>query len=152
MRVLARLAAVLAIVTMSGCQETGGIPSHGGSGPRAIEEVPMLRTDSGTYRRGAQVTVRFTNRTNATMSYNLCRSRLERRNDEGDWVVSRSNLADGCTAEDRTLRPGQSVTYIFRIGDTTRAGLHRVSADLAEIVARSKYVAVSNTFMVTRDD
>ena len=93
--------------------------------------------------------VRFTNRTNAALAFSPCRLRLERRNSDGDWVLSKSSLFDPCNAEDRTLRPGQSVTYSFRID---MAGTQRISVDLGFMVGYSRYVAVSNTFVVARSD
>ena len=150
MRMRASLVAIVATLTMSGCEQPGGLQVRDGpAGPRAIEEVPMLTTNAANYERGAQAVVRFTNRTNASLEFSPCRLRLERRNTEGDWVISKSALFEPCNAEDRTLRPGQSVTYSFRI---EMAGTQRISADLGFMVGYSRYVAISNTFVVARSD
>ena len=149
MRMRASLVAIVAMVTMSGCEQPGGLQGSGPSGPKAIEETPMLTTNAANYQTGAQATVRFTNRTNTSLAFSPCRLRLELRNTDGDWVVSKESLFERCTAEDRTLRPGQSVTYSFRIA---RPGTQRISVDLGTMVGYSRIVAVSNTFVVPRSD
>jgi len=150
MRMRASLVAIVAAVTMAGCEQPGPQIGGGPSGPKSIEEVEMLRTDRPSYDRGGPVTVRFTNRLNLTVTHSLCRSRLERRNNEGDWVGARSSLSDMCTAEERTLRPGQSVTYSFRMEG--QSGTYRVLTDLGQMGGISRVVAISNLFTLTRQD
>jgi len=151
MRMRASLAAIVAAVTMSGCEQTGPQLGGGPSGPKSIEEVEMLRTDAPSYDRGGAVTVRFTNRLNVALAHSLCRTRLERRNNEGDWVGARSSLTENCRGDERTVRPGQSVTYSFRIDGGT-AGTYRVLTDLGQMSGISTVVAISNLFTVTRQD
>jgi len=151
MRMRASLVAIVAAVTMSGCEQTGGQIGGGPSGPKSIEEVEMLRTDATNYDRAGPINVRFTNRLNVTVSHSLCRSRLERRNNEGDWVGARSSLADACTGDERMLRPGQSVTYSLQV-DRGTAGTYRVATDLGQMGGISRVLAISNPFTVTRQD
>ena len=150
MRMRASFVAIVGLVTMSGCEQPGPVLGGGPSGPKSIEEVEMLRTDRANYERAGPITLRFTNRLNVAFGYNLCLSRLERRNGDGDWVGARSSLTDGCIAEQRTLRPGQSVTYSFKIEG--QAGTFRVANDLGQMGGISRVVAISNPFTVTRQD
>lgn len=113
----------------------------------------LMTTDAREYANGSVVTVRFTNRSGRALGYNLCRARLERLDGEGEWRPALTTLGEVCTAEIRTLRPGQAVTYSFRAEPKgpRAAGDFRISADLEDLQARTSFVAVSNTFRLTRN-
>jgi hypothetical protein len=147
------LLSLIALMAAAGCQQSGS--SAGGAAPdiaydpnspggRIVES--LLVTDAASYVSGGPAAVRITNRTGRSVGYNLCRSRLERRGDDDVWRQTMGSLAEACTAELRTLRPGQSATYSFRIATTSRPGQYRISTDLEDLQARLRFIAVSNTF------
>ena len=153
-----RLRVLLALVgaaAISGCQQPGaGGPDSGiaydpnsPGGPI----VSMLATNAAAYARGAPISVRLTNRTGQSVGYNLCRARLERRGDDDVWRPMTESLSEPCTAELRTLRPGQSVTYTFRSAPRARPGQYRISTDLQDLSARLRFIGVSNTFALSSD-
>jgi hypothetical protein len=81
----------------------------------------------------------------------LCRARLE-RSESDVWQPIMASLAQMCTAEIRTLRPGQGVTYTFLPeGSSIRRGDYRIAADLEDVQARTRLLAVSNTFRIARE-
>lgn len=144
MRALAVLAAVIA---MSGCSQPGtsGYGYEGASNVPIVEK--LITTDAEEYRTGGLVTVRLTNRLGRSIGYNLCRSRVERLDVEsGEWGAAVRSLAEMCTAEIRTLGPGQAVTYSFKLTVKPQPGRFRVSTDLDDLQARSRLIAVSNIF------
>jgi len=150
--------AAVAIVAMAACNQGGGAGSdygsygaHRRSGMNIADN--LMNTDAREYVTGSIVTVRLTNRSGRALGYNLCRARLERLDGEGEWRPALTTLAEVCTAEIRTLRPGQAVTYSFRAAPQgrSRSGDYRVSADLEDLQAQTRFVAVSNTFRLTRD-
>jgi len=151
MRALAILAAVIA---MSGCSQ----PGTPGSGYEGGSNVPiadtLITTDAQEYRPGDLITIRLTNRLGRSIGYNLCRSRVERLDVEnGEWGAAVRSLAEMCTAEIRTLGPGQAVTYSFRLTvNLRRPGRFRVSTDLDDRQARTRLIAVSNTFFLAGSD
>lgn len=152
---------VVTIVAITACNQTGGAGydgyDHRGyrndrrSGVNIADT--LMTTDAPEYVSGGVVTVRLTNRFGRPLGYNLCRSRLERRDGEGEWRPALQTLAEVCTAEIRTLRPGQWVTYSFKPAPQGRrgSGEFRVSADLEDLQAQTRFVAVSNAFKLTRD-
>lgn len=148
------LLAVIAIMSVSACQQ-GGPPTDSGiaydpnspGGP----VVRLLATDAASYARGAPVSVRLTNSTGRSVGHNLCRARLERRDDDDVWRPMMDSLAEACTTELRTLRPGQSVIYSFRTAPSARPGQYRISADLEDLTARLRFIGVSNTFSLSDD-
>lgn len=146
---------LVAIIAMSGCNQFGGGAYYPGTQSGAATPVvdTLLTTDAREYAMGAIVTVRFANRLGRALGYNLCRARLERFDADSQWSTVRTTLADVCTAEIRTLRPGQAVTYAFKAEPEGRwrAGDYRISADLEDLQARTRFAAVSNTFRLTRD-
>ena len=139
---------LIAIVAVSGCHQAGV------SGPLGPDSEPpsLMTTDRATYSGGSQVAFRLTNRTGAAFGYNLCNSRLERRDGEGDWRAVMGSLAEMCTAELRTLLPGQSVTYAFKTQPKFRPGSYRIVADLHDPRRNSRFAAVSNTFTISHDN
>lgn len=143
MRALAVLASVIA---MSGCSQPGtsGYGYEGASNVPVVEK--LITTDAQEYRAGSLVTLRLTNRLGRSIGYNLCRSRVERLDVEsGEWGAVRST-AELCTAEIRTLAPGQSVTHSFQLTVKPQPGRFRVSTALDDLQARSRVIAVSNIF------
>jgi hypothetical protein len=147
MRCSIKIAIVLAL---AGC-ETGGHhrePYTGGAAyPHAMQ---MISTGGRTYRVGAPVSIRLTNTTDRAVGYNLCRAKLERSHD-GDWQEIMPSLGEVCTAELRSLRPGQSATFVFRTPAGARGGDYRVRAFLEDQRAPRSIEAISNMFMLQRD-
>ena len=111
----------------------------------------MIDTDAPSYAMGARVAFRLVNRTGRTVRYNLCRSSLERLNTEGDWRQARETLADTCTADLRTLAPGQIAEFAFNADTRRQPGEYRVRTTLEGIGDGARLDVVSNRFMLTRD-
>lgn len=155
--ILPRVLLLLMVVVAAGCEGQGGAPVDSGisydpnsPGGRIVQ---LLATDASTYEKGAPISVRLANRTGRSVGYNLCRSRLERRDDDGVWRLMMDGLADACTAELRMLRPAQSITYTFRSSPSARPGQHyRISTDLQDLTARLRFIGVSNTFSLSGTD
>ena len=152
-----RVLLLVMVAAAAGCEGQGGAPVDSGisydpNSPGG-QIVQLLTTDASTYDQGASITVRLANRTGRSLGYNLCRSRLERENDDGAWQLMMDGLADACTAELRTLRPGQSFAYTFRSAPSARPGQHyRISTDLQDLPARLRFIGVSNTCSLTGPD
>ncbi len=138
---------LIAIAALSGC-ETG---ATGGYDPALQDRAghTLIVTDASEYQSGATVRMRLTNKTGRRVTYNLCRSRIERGNDD-DWRPVQTSLGEACTAELRTLSPGQSVTYAFKL-PTLRRGAYRIATDLDDPQGRARIVATSNTFALAGD-
>jgi len=148
------MAVIAAIMAASACSQPGGSASSygygGDSNVRVVEN--LLRVDGEEYGVTGLVTVHLTNRLGRAVGYNLCRSRLERFDRESDsWGVAVRSLAELCTAEIRTLGPGQAVTYSFRPTMKSQRGALRVSTDLQDLHARIPLIAVSNSFLLSAD-
>jgi len=146
--VLRALVSVAALLAATACEHTG---SQGDYQAQSTDFPVMMQTDAASYEGSAPVTVRLTNRTGRRVGYNLCRSRLERLNDEGDWRETHSTLAEVCTAELRGLAPGQSATYSFRTDPRSRRGQYRIRTALDDPQQRGRLDVVSNPFTVTRN-
>ena len=144
------LTIIVAIIAMAGCNQ----PGAPGSGYQRGAQVPvvetLLSTDAQEYVIGKPITVRFTNRLGRALGYNLCRARLE-RSESDVWQPIMATLGQVCTAELRTLRPGQGVTYTFSPEVSIRRGDYRIVADLQDLQARAPLVAASNTFRISRE-
>ena len=147
---LRTLVSVAALLAATACEHTG---SQGDYPQGQSTDLPvMMQTDTTSYESSAPVTVRLTNRTGRRVEYNLCRSRLERLNDEGgDWRETNSTLAEMCTAELRALAPGQSATYSFRTSASSRRGQYRIRTTFDDPQQRGRLDVVSNPFTVTRN-
>lgn len=138
---------LIAIATLCGC-ETG---TTGGYDPALQDRAghTLIVTDAAEYQGGTTVRMRLTNKTGRRVTYNLCRSRIERGSD-GDWRPVQSSLAEACTVELRSLSPGQSVTYAFKLG-SLRRGAYRIATDLDDPQGRARIVATSNAFTIAGD-
>lgn len=147
------LVSAAALLAAAACEQTGSLGDHGRGGyPQAQStDAPiMMHTNAASYDAGAPVITRLTNRTGRRVGYNLCRSRIERQNDEGDWRPVQAET-EVCTAELRSLSPGQSATYTFRIPPHSRRGAHRIRTTLEDLQGGSGLDVVSNAFTITRD-
>ena len=142
------LLSLIALIAVSGCHHASIAASGGGSGSM-VEH--LLSTDSSHYTAGSTITLQLVNRTGRPIGYNLCRSRLERSDSEGDWRPALNSLGEVCTAELRTLRRGERATFALRVEPRLRRGNYRITTDLEHLQAGSRFVAVSNTFTITRD-
>lgn len=149
------LVAAFAAATLAGCEGPSGAVDSGISyDPNSPggQIVQTLATGARTYVSGGPASVRLVNRTGRSVGYNLCRSRLERRDDGNVWRTMTESLAEACTAELRTLAPGQSIVYTFRIAPQARPGQYRVSTDLHDLAAKLRFIGVSNLFDVEGSD
>jgi hypothetical protein len=138
------------LLVLAGCQ-AGGYDQgpYTGSAPYP-HAMQMISTGARTYRVGAPISIRLTNTTDRVVGYNLCRAKLERSHD-GDWQEIMASLAEACTAELRSLRPGQSATFAFRTPASARGGDYRVRVFLEDQRAAQRVEAISNMFMLQRD-
>ncbi len=155
---LRAISAAVAIVSITACNQSGGAGyDYGSYGAQRRPGVSiadnLMTTDAPQYVNGSVVTVRLTNRSGRALGHNLCRARLERLDGEGEWRPALTTLAEVCTMEIRTLRPGQGVTYSFKAAPQgpRASGEFRVSADLEDLQAQTPFVSLSNTFRLTRD-
>jgi hypothetical protein len=143
----------IALVSCLYACEQPGDPYRGTQGPSggsAEETSPAaLVTDATTYRPDQSVTVRLVNRSRSSLVYNLCRASLERHVDDNDWRPARLTLGDVCTAELRTLRPGQSASYSFRFDREHRRGEYRVRMN--DQSGAQRWTVVSNGFRLQGD-
>jgi len=142
------LMAIFAVLAMAGCNQPGMPYDSGGTAAPRVDDT-LMTTDAQEYTPGKPVTVRLTNRLGRALGYNLCRARLE-RSENDVWHPIMTSLAAVCTAEIRTLRPGQGVTYTFAPEDSIRRGDYRIVADLEDLQAGTRLVAPSNTFRIAR--
>ena len=139
---------LMALVAVSGCHHASVAASGGGSG---FPTEHLLSTDSPRYAAGTAVTVQLVNRTGRPIAYDLCGSRLERRDGEGEWRLVLDSLGEVCTAELRTLRPRQVAAFTFKPQPRSR-GEYRIRSYLEDLQARSRFEAVSNIFTIERSD
>ena len=151
MRVFMRVAILPIVLVLAGCEQPAPygpqVVSPTGRAP-AINQ--LMSTNAEYYRVGAPVSIRLTNTTGRVVSYNLCRSSLELEANDG-WRRIQQTLAPACTAELRTLAPGQSTTYGFRTSPQLKRGLYRIHTVLHDAYGNAPYEAVSNTFNLQRD-
>lgn len=143
------LLTVAAVVALAGCEHPGPTGPYVDPGRPAQQ---IIAVEAAQYVPGEPIRFRVANRTSRTFGYNLCRSRLERRDGEGDWHAVLESLGPVCTAELRTLRPGQAVEYTFKPEGRLRRGEYRISTDLEDYQMRVRVLGVSNSFSIARDD
>jgi hypothetical protein len=146
-RLLALMLLVQTVV-LSACEQTA--PIYTPAAAIAGAESATFVADNLTYAAGAPVTLRLTNTTPRAVSYNLCRSSLERHT-EDDWVVVRP-LAPACTAELRTLLPGQAATFTFPTDRQDRNGDYRVRSELYDPATRTSAIILTRNFRLNRED
>jgi hypothetical protein len=158
MRSLTKLAIVL---VLGGCGHPGGYGDQPGYGDATVYDrfggrhtptgYEMIWTDADAYDGGTRAAMRLTNRTGRTVTYNLCRSQLQRHVDN-EWRAEKPSLAEVCTAELRTLRPGQAVTFQFAMPGGVRNGTYRIRTELHDPRGGPPAEALSNTFtLITRE-
>ncbi|MBW3554062.1 MAG: hypothetical protein KY466_11150 [Gemmatimonadetes bacterium] len=96
---------------------------------------------------GDSVVLLLRNTSREAIGYNLCTSRLERR-DEGDWLRLPPDRV--CTMELRTLPPGEVARYALELPADLAAGSYRYLAMIARLEARSRDTVVTERFEVVR--
>lgn len=143
------------LILLAGCESPGSYDDRVGhelpGGRRApIGPDEMIRTDAYTYAPGATVHLRLTNRTGRAVSYNLCRSQVQRRTGD-DWTAIQQSLREVCTAELRGLGPGQSATFSFPLPPIVRSGPFRIRTVLTDARGGQPVEAVSNAFESNRE-
>jgi hypothetical protein len=150
--IVARMLTVALTLLLAACEQPG-YPHHGTYGaygaPTSRDAAATLTTDATVYPPAAPVTVRLANRSGAPFGYNLCRAILERNIDD-DWRQAQATLGERCTAELRTLRPGQVAAFSFRLDRELRRGQYRVR--LAEPIQGDRDLTVSNNFRLEGND
>ena len=110
-----------------------------------------LATNSKTYSPGDEITVILVNRSRTPFGYNLCRAGLDRYI-EDDWRQVQATLVEACTAELRTLYPGQRAAFSFRTERVLRRGQYRIRAVLSDTPRGTRVTAISNSFMLQGND
>lgn len=108
---------------------------------------PRLATTFPTYGQAGEVTLELTNHGPGMVGYNLCDSQVERL--AGDEWVRQHPVAEVCTRELRTLAPGDTATFTFRLDADIPAGHYRVRTRTEQMDSGERAPLVSNTFAVT---
>lgn len=143
------LAAAL-VLALAGCETP--MSSGVGTAPgRPDGTLEVLRVDGAEHARGGPLSFRLVNTTRSPLGYNLCRSTLERQDDDHLWRAM-VEVAEACTAEIRTLPPGAAADFSFRISPRARPGIYRIATDVHDARANVRLRAVSNTFRVIDTD
>ena len=143
MRVLRTLVLLL---LLAGCEQPA---PYVGEPTRGRELTEFIRTSAYAYPAGAVVSLQVTNPTRYMVGYKLCRSTLEYGDDRRRVQTT---LAEVCTAELRTLAPGQAATYAFRSSPHLKPGPYRITTQLVDPRGVVPPVEVtSNTFQIQRE-
>ncbi|MEW5928476.1 MAG: hypothetical protein AB1941_13490 [Gemmatimonadota bacterium] len=90
--------------------------------PRA--DGVAFAVERAAYALGDTVAARLVNESGVAVGYNLCLASLERREGAG-WLVV-DELLIVCTADLRTLEPGESVPYRRALSAGLEAGVYRL--------------------------
>ena len=80
--------------------------------------------ERSSYAPGDTVAARLVNESDLAVGYNLCLASLERREGAG-WLVVDEQLVI-CTADLRTLEPGESVPYRRGLSAGLESGVYRL--------------------------
>lgn len=94
---------------------------------------------------GDSVVLLLRNASGEAIGYNLCTSRLERR-DDSDWLRLPPDRV--CTMELRTLPPGEVARYPLELPSDLAPGSYRYLAMIAKLEARSRDTVVTERFEV----
>ncbi len=103
-------------------------------------------TDRAAYQPGASVELRLENRSNRTVSYNLCNSRLHQLSDGGWQPAPEPDRA--CPAALFPLEPGQRATASLPLLDSLATGTYRFETTLYRSERNTVERAGTNTFSV----
>ncbi len=109
-------------------------------------------TDSDRYAAGEQVAIRLTNNTETSLGYNICFAflKLEAYVD-GEWSTINAGLGPdditACTAELRSLRPGESAESVAHLPIDLSSGTYRLTHDVE--VNGSRRTVATNPFEVS---
>lgn len=145
------LVALVLPLTLAACEQTRYAPRYdpntaGGSAEYAsVSNLLTFATDAPSYEPGAPVVVRITNGSSLRLGYNLCRASLQRYMDD-DWRDVQPTLGEACTAESRTLGPGQNAAFSFRTDRQMRRGQYRVRSELTDTRSGTPISAYSKAF------
>jgi hypothetical protein len=145
-------------LTLAACGQPGHRPHDGtfdawrSTQARApADALVTLTTNSQTYPPGDAITLSLANRSRTALGYNLCRASVDRKI-EDDWREVQATLSEVCTAELRTLYPGQSAAYSFRTDRVIRRGQYRIRSELVGTPGGARVTALSNSFMIQGND
>ena len=110
--------------------------------------TPVTTTTPGVRLHAEAVSpsaVRLTldNGTQAQIGYNLCASRLQRR-DGAEWTPVQTD--EVCTMELRTLNPGADATFEKQLPASLPAGEYRYVTNVESPLGSSQTAVASNTF------
>lgn len=109
-----------------------------GCGLLGVDDFPdgvQLSVDDSEYDRGDPVTLILKNGSDDGIGYNLCTSRLQRRQD-GSWTTVHPQADEVCTQQLITLPPGEQATYETEIpsaindGEPFPPGTYRYANDI----------------------
>jgi hypothetical protein len=142
---------------LAACEQPGHAPHYStqdawrSAASQSASTMLTLATDAQSYAPGAPIVVRLSNGSRTRLGYNLCRASLDRNIDD-DWRQVQPTLGEVCTAELRTLAPGQTATFSFRTDRQTRRGQYRIRSELNDAQGGTGVTALSNSFRVEGND
>jgi hypothetical protein len=138
---LRRMALVLGAAALAACSS----PLDADPQPEGVR----FTVDRDAYAPGDTVSARLVNGSEVALGYNLCFSTLERQAGAG-WTVADEPLMV-CTAELRSLQPGESVGHRRVLPDGLERGRYRLRTHVEHPLPRGSRVEVrSETFTVGR--
>lgn len=125
------------IAFVAACGPTGSPGDSGGDVELAVEPQAAQPGDS--------VELLLRNGSGEAIGYNLCTTRLERR-EEAEWVRLPPDRV--CMRELRTLPPGEVARYPVALAADLDPGSYRYLAMIAKLEARSRDTVTTDTFEV----
>ena len=128
---------LLLLGLLGACAPSGSEEDWGGDLRLAVE--PELA------QPGDSVVLLLRNGSGEAIGYNLCTSRMERR-EESEWVRLPPDRV--CTRELRTLPPGEVARYPLALGSDLDAGSYRYLAMIARLESRSRDTVATERFEV----
>lgn len=129
--------ALLLLALLGACGPSGSAEGRGGDLGLAVEPEVAQPGDS--------VVLLLRNGSGEPIGYNLCTSRLERR-EESEWVRLPPDRV--CTRELRTLPHGEVARYPLALAADLDAGSYRYLAMIARLESRSRDTVATERFEV----
>lgn len=129
---------LLLLTLLCACGPSGSEEDHSGNVGLAVEPEIAQPGDS--------VVLLLRNGSGEAIGYNLCTSRLERRED-GEWQRLPPDRV--CTMELRTLPPGEEARFPLALPADLDPGSYRYLAMIARLEARSRDTVATERFEVS---
>lgn len=143
MKYLLLVISIFSIFVWTGCGIIGGSKN---------ETNVTFRTNESSYALGSTVTAVLQNESNNPILYNLCSSKLEKKN-KGDWNVVGPYIT--CPAIAKILKPGGSIKYKIALDDSItkklKEGLYRIrtNVEIKYVDSKNKNLSLTtNTFSI----